>query len=167
MHPLAQMHDITKMEFSRSLVGLSDEDARKRIEPMNCIGWIIGHVSLQQHLLFVAWANGKGMEPQYDAFDWGRPSSEPSLEEVAALWRASCDDADVWFEAATEDSMLQTFPGAVKLGENAGTLVARNIFHTWCHLGEISAIRQILGHRSPEFVDMHGWPYTGQAIPGC
>jgi len=152
---------LARREFLRGLQGLSDEDARKRIEPMNCISWIVGHVALQQHVFFVAWPDGTETEPRYDAFHTGSPPSEPPMEEVIALWQASCDDADVWLDVATEDSLRQMLaaPAAVENGENAGTLLVRNIFHTWCHLGEISSLRQMLGHRAPEFVNMYGWSY--------
>ena len=47
MHALVQMLYLTHKEFERNLGGLTDEDARKRIESMNCISWIIGHVACQ------------------------------------------------------------------------------------------------------------------------
>ncbi len=54
-----------------------------------------------------------------------------------------------------------TAPKLEPLQENAGTQFARNIFRYWCHIGEIWAIRQILGHDTPEFVDPHDWSYNG------
>ena len=49
--------------------------------------------------------------------------------------------------------------------EVLGTLIVRNIFHCWSHIGEISAIRQMLGHpHPPQFVTMHGWQY-GEGLP--
>jgi hypothetical protein len=30
------------------LTGLSDTDARQRLDPMNCISWIIGHLAWQE-----------------------------------------------------------------------------------------------------------------------
>ena len=160
MHALVQIQHLARKEFARNLGGLSDEDARRRIEPMNSISWIVGHVAHQQHTLFVAWPQGKEIEPQYHPFGYRSPASQPALGEVMALWQASCDEADAWLDAATEESLRGPFISSPE-GENAGTLLVRNIFHTWCHLGEISSIRQILGHRPPEFVDMYGWSYPG------
>ncbi|MDP6422209.1 MAG: DinB family protein [SAR202 cluster bacterium] len=158
MHTLVQMQRIARMEFVRGLQGLSDEDARKRVEPMNCISWQIGHVAYQQRAFFVDWPQGKESPNEYTPFGTGSPASQPPLDEVMALWQASCDEADVWLEAATEES-LQTPQSSSPEGENGGTLIVRNICHTWCHIGEISAIRQILGHEPPEFVEMYGWNY--------
>ena len=62
MHPLVEIQHLTRKELLRGLHGLSDEDARKRVEPMNCISWIIAHVAWQQHAFFVAWAQGKEVE---------------------------------------------------------------------------------------------------------
>ena len=159
MHTLLQMQDIARREVTRGLEALTDEDSLRRVEPMNCISWTIGHVAHQQHAFFVAWPQGKESDPQYRSFGTGSPASQPPLSEVMALWRASCDDADAWLDTATEESLREPFPSHE--GENIGTLLARNIFHTWSHLGEISAIRQILGHRPPEFVSLHGWSYGG------
>lgn len=159
MHTLVQMHQLTRQELERGLDGLTDEDARKRIEPMNCISWIIGHLASQQHIFFVAWPQGKKSDSQYKAFGYGSPASQPPLDEVMALWRASCDEAGAWLHAATEDSLLQKNAETGMEAENGGTLLVRNIFHTWSHIGEISSIRQMLGHKPPQFVKMYEWAF--------
>jgi len=158
MHPLVQIQHLTRREFTRNLKGLSDEDARKRIEPMNSISWTVGHVANQQHTFFAAWPQGKDSEPRYREFGYSSPASQPPMDEVMGLWRVSSDE---WLDVASEESMQVQFTFSEE-GENAGALIVRNIFHTWCHLGEISSIRQLLGHQPPEFVDMYGWSYTGQ-----
>jgi len=137
---------------------MTDEDARKRLEPMNCTSWTIGHMAAQEHVFFVAGPRGKGVEPQYQPFLTGSPPSQPSLEEAMALWRTTCDAADVWLHSATEESLKQRL-AAAPVPENAGTLLVRNIFHYWNHIGEINAVRQMLGNKAPQFVDMHGWRY--------
>jgi len=166
MHLLVEMQHVTRAEFVRGLAGLSDEDVRRRIEPMNCISWIIGHMAHQEHAYFVAWPQGQEAAPEYKAFAYGSPASQPSLEEVMALWRAVCEDADKCLHAANEESLRQLViaPDPAVERENLGTRISRNIFHYWSHIGEISAIRQILGHRPPEFVDVHGWSYGGGSV---
>ena len=77
------------------------------------------------------------------------------------LWRDAFKDTRAWFQAATGESLQEISPGPLTNGESWGTLLVRCIFHTWCHLGEISSIRQILGHCPPQFVDMHKWSYDG------
>ena len=172
MHLLVEMQHVTRKEFLRGLTGqrpdggtrpLSDEDARRRIEPMNCISWIIGHMAHQEHVFFVAWPKGMPSEPQYQPFAFGGPPSQPPLEEVMALWRAACEAADALLHAADEESLRQPIiaPDPAGMRENLGMLITRNIFHYWSHIGEISAIRQMLGHRPPQFVDLHDWSYGG------
>ncbi len=172
MHLLVEMQHLTRKEFLRGLTGerpddgtrpLTDEDARHRIEPMNCITWIIGHMAHQEHTFFVAWPKGAPVEPQYEPFAFGGPPSQPPLEEVMALWRAACEAANPLLHAADEESLRQPViaPGSAGMRENMGMLIVRNIFHYWCHIGEISAIRQVLGHRPPQFVHLHRWTYGG------
>jgi uncharacterized damage-inducible protein DinB len=163
VHLLVEMQHLTRAEFLRGLEGLSDEDARRRIEPMNCISWIIGHMACQEHAYFAAWPQGEEVAPEYRPFAYGSPASQPPLEEVMALWRAASEGADRCLHAADEEGLRQPIvaPDPRVERENLGTRITRNIFHYWSHIGEISAIRQMLGHRAPEFVEVHGWSYGG------
>lgn len=38
----------TRDEFVRGLTGLTDEEARRRFQPINWISWMIGHVAWQE-----------------------------------------------------------------------------------------------------------------------
>jgi hypothetical protein len=42
-HPLITQLRFTRDEFVRGLTGLTDEEARRRFEPINSISWMIGH----------------------------------------------------------------------------------------------------------------------------
>ena len=159
MHILSDMVKLSRTEFERNLTGLSDEDARKRLEPMNCISWIIAHVANQHHSFFVQMPKGERAEERYRIYGFGSTASQPSLEEAMTLWNEACKGSDAWLESATEEDILSV-PEDSRSGENMGTLMVRCIFHTWDHLGEISSIRQILGHKPPQFVDMHKWMYN-------
>jgi hypothetical protein len=158
MHLLVQMLDLSRQEFDRNLTGLTDEDARRRVEPMNCISWIIAHVANQHRSLFVDWPAGRQDDPRYTPYGYGAPASQPPLEETLALWRDACRDSEPWLRSADEKTLRQVTPF---FRENMGALLVRCICHTWCHIGEISSIRQVLGHKPPQFVDMHGWQYPG------
>lgn len=161
MHTLVQMLYLSRKEFERNLVGLTDEDARKRIEPMNCISWIIAHVAWQHRAYFVDWPAGRLADPRYKAYRYGSPASQPPLEEAMALWQDACKSSEAWLEATTSQSLQETGAIYIPLKESWGTLLVRCILHTWFHLGEINSIRQILGHQPPQFVDMHNWAYDG------
>ena len=161
MHTLVEMYYLTRKEFERNLKGLTDEDARKRIEPMNCISWIIAHVANQNRAFFVDWPAGRETDPRYTPYGFGSPASQPPLDEAMNLWRDACENANAWLQAATNQSFQEKDASTSPERENRGTLLVRNIFHTWCHLGEISSTRQILGHKPPQFVNMHDWSYEG------
>ncbi len=161
MHTPVQMLYLSRKEFERNLEGLTDEDARNRIEPMNCISWIIGHVACQHRAFFVDWPAGSMTDARYQPYGWGMRPSEPPLDEVLTLWQDVCRDSAEWLEAATKDSLQGICREPLGNGESWGTLLVRCIFHTWFHLGEINSIRQILGHRAAQYVDMHGWAYDG------
>ena len=47
-HPLVLQLRFARSEFKRALVGLTDEEARRRFLPMNCIAWNIGHLAWQE-----------------------------------------------------------------------------------------------------------------------
>ncbi len=53
----------TRSEFRRCLEGVSDEDACCHLEPMNRIGWVIGHLANQEHPYWVIWAHGQNLAP--------------------------------------------------------------------------------------------------------
>jgi hypothetical protein len=161
MHTLVQMLYLTRKEFERNLVGLTDEDARKRIEPMNCISWIIAHVACQNRAFLLDWPQGRDSDPRYLPYDYGAPPSQPSLEDAMTLWKDACKETDALLRAATSKSLQDKGALTSRENENRGTLLVRCIFHTWYHMGEINSIRQMLGHRAPQFVDMHKWSYDG------
>jgi uncharacterized damage-inducible protein DinB len=161
MHTLVQMLNLTRKEFERNLEKLTDEDARKHIEPMNCISWIIAHVACQHRAYFVDWPADRVIDARYLPYGYGAPPSEPPLEEVMGLWRDVCKESEAWLQAATKERLQDICKNPNAGGESWGTLLARCIFHTWYHMGEINSIRQILGHKPPQFVNMHEWAYDG------
>lgn len=83
-----------------------------------------------------------------------------------ALWEESCLESDKWLDSATESDMRERFtkPHPRRPYETAGTIVVRNFFHMWSHTGEIHSIRQVLGHKPPDFVQLHGWEYRGVSL---
>ena len=47
-HPLANQLRFSRREFMRGLEGLTAEDAARRLLPMNCIAWNVGHLAWQE-----------------------------------------------------------------------------------------------------------------------
>jgi hypothetical protein len=154
-HPLVIQLHFARSEFVRCLDGVSDEDARRRLAPMNCISWIIGHLANQEHRYWVHWAQGKNLAPDLNKLvGWGQPPSTPPLDEMWDTWRAVTRAADEFLETLTPEQLethLEWKGEPVR--ESVGTLIHRNTYHYWYHLGEAHAIRQMLGHTDlPQFV---------------
>ncbi len=147
-HPLVDQLRFTRSEFLRSVKGVSEEDAQKRLLPMNCLSWNVGHLAWQEQRYFLHYGQGVMLLPQIDReFAYGAPGSTPSLKEMIAAWKTITAAADPWLDTVTSDLLLQNVisngkPNAYKYGN----LLQRVIYHYWYHTGENMAIRQMLGH---------------------
>ncbi len=139
----------------RCLQGVSAEDACRRLEPMNCISWIVGHLAYQENLYWVLRAQGRELFPELQKqVGWGQPASTPILDEMWNVWRTITAAADAYLERLTGDLLQTRLEWEGKpLPENIGTMLLRNTYHYWYHLGEAHAIRQMMGHPElPQFV---------------
>ena len=154
-HQLVDQLRFARSEFQRGVEGVTDDEARKRFEPMNCISWNIGHLAWQEQRYWLFGGTGKLLHPEVDqAFRYGAPGSTPPLAETQDAWRAITAAADPWLDTVTTDT-LQSF--LVRDGKQTewiwGSLLLRMIYHYWYHTGENMAIRQNLGHTDlPDFV---------------
>jgi uncharacterized damage-inducible protein DinB len=155
IHPLIAQLRFTRSEFARGLKGLTDADARKRLLPMNCISWNIGHLAWQEQRYFLGFGQGQILFPEIEKdFAYGAPASTPPLKEVLSAWKAITSAADPWLDTLTP-AKLQKQPvvnGRV-IARRYGDMLQRTIYHYWYHTGENLAVRQQLGHpRLPQFV---------------
>jgi uncharacterized damage-inducible protein DinB len=155
VHPLVTQLRFTRSQFVYCLVGVSAEDAVRRIEPMNSISWIVGHLANQENAYWVFFAQGLDMAIGLnDLVGYGKPASTPPLDEMWAVWREITNAADRYLDTLTVESMSKylEFDGK-PLDETIGTKLMRNIYHYWYHIGQAHAVREMLGHRDlPDFV---------------
>jgi uncharacterized damage-inducible protein DinB len=154
-HLLVDQLRFSRSEFVRGLAGVSDEDATRRLMPMNCISWMVGHLANQEHRYWVILAQQKNVAPDlYALVGYGKPASTPPLGDMWAAWRKVTAVADEYLDILTSEIMQEYFLRNGKpVDENVGTLLMRNIYHYWYHTGEAAAVRQMLGHTNlPEFV---------------
>ena len=156
IHPLVVQLKFTRDEFKRALKGLSEEDATKRLMPMNCISWNVGHLAWQEQRYFLYFGQGLMPYPEVqETYAYGAPACTPSFREVLAYGEKSPRAADPWLESLTTDKLQsqiinQTEP---QCNGSFGNLLQRTIYHYWYHTGENLAIRQMLGHTHlPDFV---------------
>ena len=154
-HPLVAQLRFARSEFQRCLEGLSDEDARTRLDPMNCISWMIGHLANQEHFYWVYLAQEKNVVSGLnDLVGFGKPASTPPLDEMWETWQRVTTTADPFLDTLTTAQLETFFQSRGKaMRESIGTTMLRNIYHYWFHIGEAHAVRQQLGHADlPQFV---------------
>lgn len=145
-HPLVGQLIFTRSEFIRAVQGVSEDDARKRFLPMNCISWNVGHLAWQEQRYFLMFAQDKVLLPNIqEEFRYGAPASTPSLVEMQAAWQTITHAADEWLNKVTDEMLLQAYnhPSG-QWSTSFGNLLQRVIYHYWYHTGENMAIRQML-----------------------
>lgn len=154
-HPLVTQLRFARSELVRGLAGVTDEEARRRFESMNCISWIVGHLAYQENAYWVFIAQGEKLEPGLRKLvGYGQPASTPPLVDMWSAWRNITSTADNYLDTLTPEILVTHFEWKGQpMKESIGTLLQRVIYHYWYHLGEAMAIHQLLGHTDlPEFV---------------
>jgi hypothetical protein len=154
-HPLVTQLWFARSEFERCLKGVSPEDAVKRIEPMNCLSWIVGHLASQEQYLWLESAQGiEGVTGLHALVGYGSPPSQPDWGQTWDQWRSITEAADAFLVTITPETVRGTLERRDSQSkEDIGKSLLRNIFHYWFHIGEAHAIRQMLGHdKLPQFV---------------
>lgn len=156
MYPPLALARFALSEFERGLVGLSDDEARIRIgkangAEMNAVSWIVGHIA-QHWLSIAASATGERRPGGLRPFSSG-PTADPTpppLADALALLAGAAASVD-WI-AGADDGRLSSRQGSNPDADTLGTTVMRAALHTWYHLGEIAAVRQMMGHAEIPFV---------------
>lgn len=156
-HPLVTQLRFARSEFMRVMDGVPAEDAVRRLEPMNCLSWIVGHLANQEQFYWLFLAQGPQaiVDPQlYLLVGSGQPPTTPPMADMLATWQAITAASDSYLDTLTDDVMLTHLVGenGQPLRESIGTNLQRVLYHYWFHTGEAHAIRQQLGHRPPDFV---------------
>lgn len=121
---------------------------------MNSISWMIGHLAWHERLIWAERAQGLTVEPLLDRVATGRPASTPPLSTMWAAWQRMVTLADAYLEGLTTADLERQLPFDHRdFPFLAGTQLQRITYHYWVHIGEASAVRQMLGHeRLAQFV---------------
>jgi len=153
-HPLVDQLRFTHSEWLRALDGVSEEDAGRRLQPMNSIGWIVGHLAWQEQRYWLTRSQGRTPIPVLDELvGFGRPATTPSLAEMLQAWHTITEAAEPYLDQLTSARLAETIVIPGWRTTTPGSLMLRVIYHYWYHIGEIMAIRQQLGHPNlPDFV---------------
>jgi len=154
-HPLIDQFRFARSEWLRGLEGVSEEDAACHFGPMNCISWIVGHLTWHEHRYWLERAQGKILFPQLnEMYAYGAPMSTPSLRDMLDLWRQVTQAADPYLDSLTTEALQnELLRDGQPIGQSIGSALRRITYHYWFHTGEVQAIRQMLGHPNlPEYV---------------
>jgi hypothetical protein len=154
-HPLVDQLRFTRREWIRGLEGVSEEDAACHFGPMNCIGWTVGHLAWHEQRTFLQRPQGKILFPKLnELFAYGAPANTPSLKEMLETWYTVTKEADPFLEGLTVERLQSDLLlNGVSVGQSIGSAMRRITYHYWYHIGEIQAIRQMLGQTNlPEYV---------------
>jgi hypothetical protein len=155
-HPLVDQLRFARSELRRALAGVTDDEARTRLMPMNSISWMICHLAGQERRYWLYRA--QGITDQVTELDewgaYGKPANTPPLAESWVAHDAVVKLVDPYLDALTTERMQEHFiVDGVPHAESIGTMLQRVIYHYWFHIGEATAVRQIIGHTDlPEFV---------------
>lgn len=119
---------------------------------MNSIGWIVAHMAWQEQRQWLTRAQGLTPHPELEELaPNGGPATTPSLTEVQAIWADVTGTSNAWLDRLAAEDLLADLPGQGPQ-RTIGSALLRVTYHGWFHLGEILAIRQVLGHTGlPEF----------------
>ena len=163
-HPLVEQLRFTRGEFQRALRDVTVEEGNRHFGPMNSAGWIVGHLAAQEQFYWHIMAQGQIIAPEVFVAASGREMSTPRIDEMWQHWQAITEAANPFLDTLTSERLLTHFTNpdtGQPWHENVGTMLHRQTYHYWFHIGESQAIRQMLGHTNlPNFVGaLYTTPY--------
>jgi len=148
-HPIVAQFLFTRAEWLRGLKGLTEEEGSRHFGQMNCISWTVGHLAWHEQKYWLERAQNILLYPELNKkFAFGAPMSTPSLKELVAKWRKVTKESIPYLESLTVDVLSSDLLEKGKsTGQSVGSAMHRITYHYWYHIGEIQAIRQLLGHQ--------------------
>jgi hypothetical protein len=116
---------------------------------MNSIGWIVGHLTWQEQRYLLHRPQGVLLLPAIqEEFYSGAPMSTPSLAAMLKAWRKVTAASEAFLDSLSTEALLVDLPlNGKPSGQSQGSAIRRMTYHYWFHIGEIQAIRQLLGHK--------------------
>lgn len=145
-HPLVAQLRFTRSEWLRGLTGLTDDDGARRFGAMNSLGWLVGHLANHEQRYWLLNGEGRILIPEVRACAPHQPATTPPLSAMVAAWRAIVAASEPYLDALTPQLLATHWQtNGTPAPESIGTSCHRITFHYWFHLGEVQAIRQLLG----------------------
>jgi uncharacterized damage-inducible protein DinB len=160
-HPLVDQLRFTRSAWLQAFEGVSEADGGKRLEPVNSLGWMVGHLAWHEQVVWLTVAQGLTPVPELNELATRKPASTPSLEKMWQAWHKVTKEADAYLDTLTNEILLGRYEVRGKPHpEDVGTVLQRLIYHYWYHLGESQVVRRFLGHS-----DLYAYVGKPGAIP--
>ena len=154
LHPLVEQTQFVKQKWLDGHKKLSTDDGIKRMGHANSISWMVGHLAGFDQAVWLERPRGIVVSEAVKVCGYGQPASTPDLNEMLDAWHAIQEKVnEVQVELKSEDLLVHPGPPGNQSPENLGTLMLRQMWHYWYHLGEMQGIRQAMGHEKlPQYV---------------
>ncbi len=135
--PLVDQPNFVSSEFKRCLRDVDWLEAQRRLEPSNALSWTVGYLANQEQTYWLFFARGKVLFPDLrDRVGYGSPPSQLLLDEMWGIWQAVTQEEDIFLTTMTPARLQDRFVFQEKpLEESIGTMLSRNIYHYWFHIG--------------------------------
>ena len=148
-HPVAEQLRFARDEWRRGLRGLTEREGARHFGQMNSIGWIVGHLAWHEQRVVLYRPQNILLIPELqDEFFSGAPMSTPSLASMRKAWNRVTKTSEPFLDGLTTQRLLRDLPiNGKSVGQTQGDAIRRMTYHYWFHIGEIQAIRQMLGHK--------------------
>lgn len=148
-HPLVDQFRFTRSEWLHGLEGITEAEGGRHFGKMNCISWTVGHLAWHEQRTFLQRPQDIILFPLLnEVFAFGAPMSTPSFKEMLETWQTVTQTADSYLDSLTTDILLSDLLlNGQPVGQTRGDALRRITYHYWYHIGEIQAIRQMLGHQ--------------------
>src|SRR5687767_3687637 len=126
-HPLVAQLRFARSEFKRGLQGLTDEEGRRRFEPINSISWMIAHLSSQEQRYWLTAASGRIVVASVNELAaTGRPATTPPLDEMWEAWTTITHEADTFLDTITTEMLPTHFVvNGKSVPESMGSMLLR------------------------------------------
>jgi len=154
-HPLIDQFRFTRSEWLRGLEGVSEADGACHFGRMNCISWTVGHLAWHEQRTWLTRPQAILLFPKLnELFAYGAPMNTPSFSEMFQTWQTVTKAADPFLDSLTTETLqMDLLLNGEPVGQSIGSALRRITYHYWYHIGEIQAIRQMIGHTNlPEYV---------------
>lgn len=151
-HHLVRYVQHVRRELRRAISGMTVTDLERRLGNLNSVAWIVGHLAWQEQSYFLT-SRGQPSVAELEGYGHGEADPDVAFPPLFAAWESVTIAADAWLNGLDDAALRQHVEGSRLFEvENIGSLLTRVIGHYYLHIGQITAVRKMLGYSVPGFV---------------